>query len=71
MDISTIIAIAGVAVVPVSGYVTYVRSEFSKVHQRINDRVLKTDHEREMGEVKDLLTEMRGDIKSLLGRPHR
>ena len=62
---------------PVGAYVGYVHRRLNKTDDALakhklhvaDHRVAKEDYHRDMDEVKDLLREMRGDIKAIMGVP--
>jgi len=62
---------------PVVGYVGYVHNRLSRTDAELakhklhvaDHRVAKEDYHRDMDEVKELLREMRGDIKAIIGVP--
>ena len=79
MDINLNDVFVWVAGAAVTGYTRYVHSRMNKLDERQTDMrerlsekyVAKEDYRSDMQEIKDVLREMRGDVKAILGVPER
>ena len=75
--LSEVIPWIGAVSVPVAGYVGYVHKQLSDTSRRLSKHqvhipeayVAKVDYREDMNDVKEMLREVRGDIKAILGVP--